>query len=96
MTESIYKPWGLDVGPEMQGPRDDAPQEMHKTCGSCLAGICIMNGMEIERCDDCRLFATDEAAVEVVQALLDILHLEYRGMDSTDTVLSAVKRLRGP
>jgi len=40
-------------------------------CAPCNdTGILIMNDTEIQRCDDCQIYATDEDAAEAVQAML--------------------------
>jgi len=73
-----------------RAPQDDLGM---RTCGSCLAGICIMNGNEVQRCDDCALFERDEDAAKAVHGLLKLLANEYRGLGSGDTVADAMDRL---
>lgn len=65
-----------------------------KTCGSCSAGICLMNGTEVQRCDDCKLFESDQDAADAVGQLLALLHEEYQGRETSDTVADAFARLR--
>lgn len=61
-----------------QGSTFGAPGPVQmKTCGSCYAGICLMNETEIQRCDTCKIFETDEDAAAAVQALLELLQAEY-------------------
>lgn len=60
---------------------------MAGTCGSCTAGILIgVNGNEIQRCDGCGLFESDDDAVAAVQELGKVLHKLYvRGGDDAFT-----------
>lgn len=65
-----------------------------KTCGSCYAGILLMqDGIGdqevIERCDECGLFETDDDAVNAVRHLLELLHEEYETGDDETTVADA-------
>lgn len=66
------------------------------TCGSCTAGILIgVNGNEIQKCDECALFESDDDAVAAVAELGKLLHAEYqRGLASGgDTVADALDRI---
>lgn len=65
-----------------------------RTCGACLAGICVMNGSEIQRCDDCELFDTDEDAAGYVDALLKVLAAEYEHGGSVADALGRVVQER--
>jgi hypothetical protein len=66
-----------------------------ETCGSCTAGILIgMNGNQIQRCDVCALFETDDDAVAAVQALGKLLHAVYvRDLPDGYTVADAFDHL---
>jgi hypothetical protein len=46
-------------------------REPIRECG-CCAGIVIMNDTEIQRCDDCKIFRTDEAAANAAWNVLKI------------------------
>lgn len=65
-------------------------------CG-CYAGILVMNENEIQRCDWCALFESDEDAAGAVTELLKLLHTVYtddRGMtvaDALDQIETAVR-----
>lgn len=77
-------------------------RERGETCGSCFAGILIgVNGNEIQRCDECALFETDDDAVEAMRALGKLLHKVYtRGLragsftvaDAHDQIADDVQR----
>lgn len=77
-----------------------ARRQQGETCGSCLAGICIMETnlehFEVERCDVCALFETDEDAADAVRLMLELLHKVYkRGLRLGDfTVADAAEVLR--
>lgn len=45
-------------------------------CGCERAGILVMNNgaWEIERCDECQMFDSDDDAAEAVSGLLKLLH----------------------
>lgn len=45
-------------------------------CGCERAGILVMNNgaWEIERCDECQMFDSDDDAAEAVSELLKLLH----------------------
>lgn len=62
-------------------------RERRETCGSCTAGILIgVNGDEIQRCDECALFESDDDAIAAVQELGKLLHASYvRGGDDAFT-----------
>lgn len=66
-----------------------------ETCGSCTAGIVISNGNEIQRCDDCSFFESDDDAVAIVGKLLAMLHKEYgqNQIAGATTVGQAIDRL---
>lgn len=69
-----------------------------KTCGSCTAGIVLMNEdenrrAEVQRCDECGLFETDADATAAVHRLLKLLHRTYKGRETSDTVADAFDRL---
>lgn len=57
-------------------------RESGETCGSCYAGLCLMEvsmgHYEVERCDVCALFETDEDAADAVRVLLQLLHKVYK------------------
>lgn len=68
---------------------------MGEWCGSCHAGILVMNGNEVQRCDECALFETDEDAVEAVRELLKMLGRAYRRCPpEANTVADALDALR--
>lgn len=63
-------------------------------CG-CSAGILIMNDTEIQRCDACNLFETDDDAAAAVGALLRVLATEYKRVQRTGgTVADAMDAIR--
>mgnify|MGYP001572814689 CR=1 FL=1 len=74
-----------------KAPRAEAKKRRSPDCGCKRAGIGVFNGTEIQRCDDCDLFDTDEYAVEAVDALLLLLGKEYRR--GGGTVADALDRL---
>lgn len=47
-------------------------------CGSCQAGVLVMNGNEIQRCDACNVFPSDVDAAALVDALLALLGETFR------------------
>lgn len=48
-------------------------------CGSCHAGILVgINHNEIQRCDECALFESDDDAVAAVRVLTKLLHKTYK------------------
>lgn len=79
-------------------------REAGETCGSCFAGILVgVNGNEVQRCDECALFETDEDAVIAMLELAKLLHETYvaglkRGSytvaDAMDKVADAVRLQR--
>lgn len=66
--------------------------EEKKTCGSCSAGIVVSDGVTIQRCDECKLFETDEDAAHAVVTLLAQLAIVYEG-NPKDTVADALDRI---
>jgi hypothetical protein len=67
---------------------------MKSACGACSAGILVMNGNEVQACDDCGLFDSDEDAAKAVEHLLKLLSHTYQRHDTSDTVADALARLR--
>ena len=65
---------------------------LYDMCGSCNAGIRVVNGNEIQRCHKCDLFETNEDAMAAVSALLDLLHRAYTG-NGSETVADAFASL---
>lgn len=50
------------------------------TCIECRGlGVAIFNGTDIQRCDTCRRFSTDEDAANAVDALLVFVAKHSRG-----------------
>lgn len=64
-------------------------------CGSCHAGILVMNGNELQRCDDCELFETDEDAAMATDRLLGLLGRAYREAPAGATVAGTLAALLG-
>jgi hypothetical protein len=68
-------------------------------CGCKRAGIGIFNdNYEIQRCDDCNLFETDDDAAAAVHHLLRLLGEEYRNgggtvADAADRIADRTKAL---
>lgn len=38
-------------------------------CGSCVAGVVLVEGVGLERCDECKKFESDEDAASAVWSL---------------------------
>ncbi len=67
-----------------------------KGCGCERAGVLLMNGppREIQKCDDCALFETDDDAANAVDLLLGLLHEEYERGPASGTVSDAFDRMK--
>lgn len=51
------------------------PLRIHDRCDFACPGVAIFNGSEIQRCDGCRRFPSDDEAIEFMQLTLRALAL---------------------
>jgi hypothetical protein len=65
-----------------------------KGCGCKQAGILVANKWEIQKCDECALFETDDDAANATTALLQLLHRVYASLPNSATVADAYEVMR--
>lgn len=92
LGESMLVYWQHPNDPFVRIESIDGAHESRDGCGACCAGILIMNGNEIQKCDDCAMFDTDEDAAAVVNELLLVLGHKYREGEQADA-LDRIKAL---
>ena len=46
------------------------PLRIHERCDFACPGVAIFNGSEIQRCDECKRFPSDDEAIQFVQLTL--------------------------
>ena len=46
------------------------PLRIHDRCDFACPGVAIFNGSEIQRCDECKRFPSDDEAIDFVQLTL--------------------------
>lgn len=54
------------------------PLSIDVRCDFACPGVAIFNGSEVQRCDECKRFPSDDEAIEFVQLTLQALALGVR------------------